>query len=280
MPAVLAPLLGLTLAQAAPAQPMPRPAAAAAAPMASGMFLLNGQPLDRVTLQQITYLGDCPGEEQPELRNVSFLAAVPPAPYQRIVISNQTTGGFTDREYDERRPSAQTFSLALGQGQRGSYLTLAPGPNGFSYLVRNRVQNLTLGQGNATLQVLVNRTSQTRSFSTINEERYCSGEKGKPRRTALDACPNGLITLERIGVCPGGRSTTLSMETVGQGYGSGSGSWGGGYRPPGGTGGSGGNWGNSGGGGNGGTGGSGGTWGGGGNGWGGSGGNGNWTPRY
>lgn len=277
MPAVLAPLLGLTLAQAAPAQPpgqaMPRPAAAAAAPMASGMFLLNGQPLDRVTLQQITYLGDCPGEEQPELRNVSFLAAVPPAPYQRIVISNQTTGGFTDREYDERRPSAQAFSMALGQGQRGSYLTLAPGANGFSYQVRNRVQNLALGQGNATLQVLVNRTSQTRSFTTINEDRYCSGEKNKSRRTALETCPNGLITLERIGVCPGGRTTTLSMETIGQGYGSGSGSWGGGYRPPGGTGGSGGNWG-------GGPGGSGGNWGGGGNGWGGSGGNGNWTPRY
>jgi hypothetical protein len=45
--------------------------------------LLNGQPLDRVTLQQITDLGDCHGEEQPELRNVFFLAAVPPAPYQQ-----------------------------------------------------------------------------------------------------------------------------------------------------------------------------------------------------
>ena len=235
------------------------------------MFLLNGQPLDRVTLQQITYVGDCPGEEQPELRNVSFLAAVPPAPYQRIVISNQTTGGFTDREYDERRPSAQTFSMALGQGQRGTFLTLAPGANAFSYQVRNRVQNLALGQGSAALQVMVNRTSSSRSFTTINEDRYCSGEKIKSRRTALDSCPNGLITLERIGVCPGGRTTTLSMETVGQGYGSGAGSWGGGYRPPGGSSGS---WGN------GGPGGSGGSWGGGGNGWGGSGGSGNWTPRY
>jgi hypothetical protein len=87
MPAVLASLPGLTVALAAsaqpPIQPMPRPAAAAAAPMALGMVLLNGQPLDRVTLQQITDLGDCHGEEQPELRNVSFLAAVPPAPYQQ-----------------------------------------------------------------------------------------------------------------------------------------------------------------------------------------------------
>jgi hypothetical protein len=73
MPAVLASLLGLTVAHAV----------AAAAPMASGMVPLNGQPLDRVTLQQITDLGDCHGEEQPELCNVFFLAAVPPAPYQQ-----------------------------------------------------------------------------------------------------------------------------------------------------------------------------------------------------
>jgi hypothetical protein len=32
-----------------------------------------------VELQQITYYGDCPGEEQPELRGLSFLAALPPA---------------------------------------------------------------------------------------------------------------------------------------------------------------------------------------------------------
>jgi hypothetical protein len=41
--------------------------------------LFQGQPLDRGELQQITNVGDCPGEEQPELRDLSFLAALPPA---------------------------------------------------------------------------------------------------------------------------------------------------------------------------------------------------------
>ena len=257
MSAVLAPLLGLTLAQA---QPLP----AGAIPV--GTFLLQSRPIDRVELQQITYLGDCPGEEQPELRGVSFLAAVPPAPYQRILIQNRTTGGYTDREYDERRPTAQSFSVALGQGQRGSFLTLVPGPNNFSYQVNNRVQKRMLDQGTANLLVAVNRLNQNRNFSEIREDRYCSGQKNRSR-TNLDACPNGLITLERLGVCPAGKTVTLSMETVGTGnrpgggWGSGDGGngWsGGGNRPP-----AGGGWGNP-----------------GGNSWGGSGGSGNWGPRY
>jgi len=257
MPAVLAPLLGLTLAQA---QPMP------AGGLPVGSFFLHSRPIDRVELQQITYLGDCPGEEQPELRGVSFLAAVPPAPYQRILVQNRTTGGYTDREYDERRPTAQSFSVALGQGQRGSFLTLVPGPNSFTYQVNNRVEKRMLDQGTAHLLVAVNRLSQNRSFSEIREDRYCSGQKNRSR-TNLEACPNGLITLERLGVCPGGRTTTLSMETIGTGSRPG-GTWGGGYGGSGWSGGgtpppAGGGWGNP-----------------GSNSWGGSGGSGNWGPRY
>ena len=173
--------------------------------------------------------GDCPGEEQPELRGVSFIASLRPAPYQRILIQNRGTGGYTDREYDERRPAAQTFSVALAQDHRGSFLSVVPGPNSFSYRVSNRLQKQTLEQGVAVLDVNVNRIRQNRGFSEIREDRYCSGEKNN-RRTSLDACPNGLITLERVGVCPGGRSTTLSMETLGAngpGWNRPNGGWGG-----------------------------------------------------
>jgi len=251
MAAVLATLLGFTLAQSLPPT----------APVPSGMMLLQGQPLERVELQQITYLGDCPGEEQPELRALSFLAALPPAPFQRITIQNLATGGYTDREYDERRRSSEAFSIALGQGQRGGFLTVAPGVNTLHYQVRNRVQNVTLAQGSATLLVSVNRSSQNRRFTEVREDRYCSGEK-YGRRTSLDACPQGLISLERIGVCPGGKTTTLSLESVGNGYRPpAGGNWGGGggYRPPAGNGG--GSWGS-------------------GNGWGGNGSSGNGFMRY
>lgn len=243
MTVVTVPLLGLALAlqplalqsealaQAvrAPATTRPAPAAVPApvqrpvaaqppAPRSFATFLLDGRPLQQLQLEQITYLGDCPGEELREIRGVSFLAAAPPAPYQRIVIQNLSTGGFTDREYDERRSSSQTFSVAPGMGQRGSVLTLAPGPNSFSYVVRQRLQNVTVDQGSAVLPVSVNRLNLNRTFEEVREEAYCSGEKNRSPRTPLERCAGGLITLERIGICPGGRSTTLSLETLGSGY--------------------------------------------------------------
>lgn len=231
----LVPLLGLSLSQLLPSGALAASPAPGHQPIAppQGTFLLNGRPIQQVVIEQVSFLGDCPGEETREISGVSFLAAVPTAPYQRIVIQNQTTGGFTDREYDERRPSAQSFAISLGQGQRGSFLTLAPGLNSFSYQVNQRVQNLAVNRGYASLQVGVNRFSQNRSFQQIREDSYCSGEKIRSSRTPLNACPGGLITLERIGVCPGGRTTTLSLETVGSGGYRPGGGWSGGsgYRP-------------------------------------------------
>lgn len=205
------------LARAAPPQPAGKLAEgngpARGVPPASGRFLLGGRRLQLVQLEQINYLGDCPGEEQPELRDLSFLAAAPPAPYQRILIQNQTTGGYTDREYDERRPSAQSFAAALGQGQRGSFLTLAPGLNNFSYLVRQRIQNKTVEQGSAILQVAVNHSSRNRDFQEIREELYCSGDRSRNNPADFGTCPLGLVTVERIGICPGGLRTTLSLDS-------------------------------------------------------------------
>jgi hypothetical protein len=197
-------------------------------PPATGFFLLGGRSVAMVQLEQITYVGDCPGDQQPELRNLSFLAAAPPAPYQRLLLQNQTTGGYTDREYDERRPSSQSFSAVLGQGQRGSALTLAPGLNNFSYLVRQRLQNRMVDRGSASLQVAINRSTRIRNFEEIREELYCSGDRSRNSTTELNACPNGLVTLERIGVCPGGGRTTLSLESIRRG-GYGPGFYGGGY---------------------------------------------------
>ena len=187
--------------------------AQATAGTGNGHFLLNGVPVQQVTAQLVTFVGDCPGEGQDLITGSSFLSSVAPAPYQRILITNTGTGGYTDREYDERRPSAEVFSMGLGNGHHGSYLTLSEGLNTFSYGVRNRVSSTELGQGTATLAVSLNRSIRNRSFSSINEKRYCLGNRNSAYGN-LDRCADGLITVERIGSCPNGSTRTLSLETV------------------------------------------------------------------
>ena len=201
-------MLALLLADAVPAQLSPT-----AAP--SGQFFLNGGPVAQVNIEQITYLGDCPGEKITSLSPITFLAeSVAPAPYQRILIQNQTTGGFTDREYDERRQQSQSFVMSLGQGQRGSFLTLAQGRNTFAWTVTNRVQNQVLGQGTASLDVTVSQRQQVRGFQSYKDDTYCLNERDKSLRTKLDDCKDGLYTLERIGLCPDGSKKTLSFQTL------------------------------------------------------------------
>ncbi len=176
----------------------------------SGQFLLNGQPITQVVTRLIDYFGDCPGQGLEKITNVSFLASVSPGPYRRILISNQMTGGYTDREYDERRPSSEGFAMASGQGQHGSFLTLARGMNMFSYVVRDRVQNQVLDQGFARLRVSQDRVTRQRNFSSINTDQYCASNRSRD----LNNCANGLITLERTGVCPDASRRVLSLETI------------------------------------------------------------------
>lgn len=182
-------------------------------PSSQGQFMRDGVPIEQVTAQLVTYVGDCPGSGQDEIRGISFLTPIAPAPFQRIVIRNDTTGGFTDREYDERRASAEAFNMVLGSGQRGSALTLSAGRNSFSYRVRNRVSNAELGQGVASLDVNVSRITRNRGFSQIKEEKYCVGDRSS-RYGSLDRCADGLITVERTGVCPNGVNRLLTLETV------------------------------------------------------------------
>ena len=176
----------------------------------TGQFLLNGQPISQVTARLIDYVGDCPGQGIARITGVSFLASEGPGPYRRIVIRNKTTSGFTDREYDERRPTAQPFVMGIAQGHHGSFLSLAPGNNEFTYSVSNRIQQKELGQGTANLFVTKERVSRQRSFSSINTDQYCLTNRSRD----LSNCPNGLITIERTGMCPDGSRRTLSLETI------------------------------------------------------------------
>lgn len=110
MVAVLVPLLGFALA----------PYLFPMGPVATGTVLLQGQPLDRGGVQEITNVGDCPGKEQSELRDLSFLAALPPAPFQRITLQHLATGNYNNGGHNEQRRSSEAFAIVLSHGQRDS----------------------------------------------------------------------------------------------------------------------------------------------------------------
>lgn len=195
---VLIPLMAFTLAQALNDSP------------ATGTFLLRGQPINRIKVNLVEYVGDCPGWGSDRVGGLTFLANIKTAPYRRILITNQSTGGYTDREYDERRTTSEPFDVASGQGHYGGFLTLAPGLNEFSYVVRQSRPRQQVGVGTATLLVQEERFTRFRSFSKISVDQYCLMSRSRD----LSRCDYRLTTVERTGVCPDGQRRILSQETV------------------------------------------------------------------
>ena len=98
---------------------------------ADGEFLQRSQPVQELTLMRPIYRGDCPGESVTPIRGMSFLASLPPAGNQRIVIRNRRTGGYTNREYGSGRRRSESFLISLGERHHGSFLSVTAGENEF-----------------------------------------------------------------------------------------------------------------------------------------------------
>ncbi|MEO0645400.1 MAG: PDZ domain-containing protein [Cyanobacteria bacterium J06650_10] len=82
------------------------------------------------------FVSGCPGTGlNPTFNDISFLAPLPPADQRRIVITNQRTGGYTNRAYDGARERSESFDIALGERHSTRYLTVLPGENILSYKV-------------------------------------------------------------------------------------------------------------------------------------------------
>lgn len=182
---------------------------------AASQFLQHSQPIEELILRRTIYQGDCPGEAVDPIKGISFLAATPPAGKQRIVIRNRRTGGFTDREYNGGRSKSESFWVSLGSKQHGSFLSVQPGENQFRWKLKNAANPNLPKKGKAVLYVTVQDQVSYRSFRSINEDAYCSGEKYRSTtRTPLHKCQFGYYTLERVGVCPNGTKVQLGTQRI------------------------------------------------------------------
>ncbi len=180
-----------------------------------GQFFEHSQPIQELTLRRIIYQGDCPGESIQPIKNISFLAATPPAGKQRIVIRNRRTGGYTDREYDGGRSKSERFWISLGTKQHGSFLAVQPGENQFRWKLKKATNPELPRKGTAVLYVHLDDQVSYRSFSSIHEDAYCPGEKyNSTTRTPLHKCQFGYYVLEREGVCPNGNKVQLGNQRI------------------------------------------------------------------
>ena len=180
----------------------------------SGEFLQRSQPVQELTLMRTIYRGDCPGESVTPVRGLSFLAALPPAGNQRIVIRNRRTGGYTNREYGSGRKRSESFSISLGDRHHGSFLSVTPGENAFGWSVTKARNTDGPTKGTAMLMVNTEDRERFRNFRSIDEDAFCPGEEYSYSRTPLGQCSSGYFKVKRQGVCPDGSKIDLGTQTV------------------------------------------------------------------
>lgn len=181
---------------------------------AEGEFLQRSQPIQQLTLMRTIYRGDCPGESVKAISGMSFLASLPPAGNQRIVVRNRRTGGYTNREYGSGRRRSESFSISLGDRHHGSFLSVLPGENEFRWSVTKARNAEGPTKGNAMLMVNTEDRERYRNFRSIDEDAFCPGEEYSYSRTPLGQCSNGYFKVKRQGVCPDGSKIDIGTQTV------------------------------------------------------------------
>ena len=181
---------------------------------ASGEFLQRSQPVQMLTLMRTIFRGDCPGENVTPIHGLSFLATLPPAGNQRIVIRNRRTGGYTNREYGSGRKRSESFSISLGDRHHGSFLSVTPGENAFGWSVTKARNTDGPTKGTAMLMVNTEDRERFRNFRSIDEDAFCPGEEYSYSRTPLGQCSSGYFKVKRQGVCPDGSKIDLGTQTV------------------------------------------------------------------
>ncbi len=190
-----------------------------------GQFLRNVYPINELIISRVSFLGDCPGEKIYPAYKIGFLEKTSinlgKDKYRRIKIENINTGGFTDRKYQNKGFSSQSFNVTLGSRHRGSFLTVQEGLNRFKWSVFNKKTKEVFTSGNSSLLVKINNSSKNRSYTKIREDIRCFGGERiysyytqERKNKILSNCPKDIYVIETKGVCPNGREVTLTNEKI------------------------------------------------------------------
>ncbi|MDB9494987.1 hypothetical protein PN441_20690 [Spirulina major CS-329] len=169
-------------------------------PPALGWEFLGVRTPNQVTLNEVEYFGDCPGEQTATIEARFFSDAIPTARRRRVMVRNITRGldddpyPYTDREYEEGRLSEET-NMRFGTDHSGRFFHVLPGENIFEYEIKDRREVIDAGQFTAT----IDRNLRTEDRpATWREDRACANDS-----VATNVCAD--LRDRRQLRCPDGR---------------------------------------------------------------------------
>ncbi|NJM48107.1 MAG: hypothetical protein HC860_19625 [Alkalinema sp. RU_4_3] len=174
--------------------------APAQSPTEIGLEFQGERDLNRTTLNETQYTGDCPGVEA-ETKNARFTSSqTPTGDKRRVVVRNVTRGlgspsPFTNREYEKGRSSEAT-QMEFGTEHSSKRFRVMPGENEFEYEIMERKQVIQTGRFTA----VIDRNLRTiERNATWQEDQTCANSSvsnnvcADLRDRKSFKCPNGKV---------------------------------------------------------------------------------------
>jgi hypothetical protein len=161
-----------------------------------------------ITLNGVQYTGECSsGPLYPDLTATFYSEKTPPTRFTRVVIKNTTPGvyfapyPFTDREYDERRPSSETAKMSFSRTHQQRSFAVTEGKNSFEYTIKQRDRVLETGTFEATIETNLRQEERN---ATWRRSKVCANSS-----VSLNVCSD--VRNRRAYQCEDGRILESEM---------------------------------------------------------------------
>lgn len=184
--------------------PTDRPAQPNLPPAEIGLEFEGSRDLNRGTITDIYYRGECPGSAAGAVRARFFSSQTPPGLGRRVIVRNVSRGfggdtaPFTDRDYSQNRTSEST-TVMVGTQHELRYFSVLEGLNDFEYEIKQGEQVINRGSFTAT----IDRRERTQPRSAnCQREQFCLDNPSKP----VSQCKKDRVRYRNRCSCPDGRT--------------------------------------------------------------------------
>jgi hypothetical protein len=172
-------------------------------------LMFEGFGLNTVQLNDVKYVGECPGLEKDSVKTRFVDAKVETASDLRVSLINKSDGVNTNnppKKDTAYKKNGTSDSFSTRTRTRGGFGVIN-GVNSFDYKIYNKKSKETLAEGSVQVEAQTSVTTTPRNGTWQGETLTCAIDS-----STVQNCPDGRLILKAQKVCPDGRVLDTSIR--------------------------------------------------------------------
>ncbi|MBW4553067.1 MAG: hypothetical protein KME35_18440 [Aphanocapsa sp. GSE-SYN-MK-11-07L] len=165
-------------------------------------LMFEGFGLNSVQLNDVEYVGECPGLQKDSVKTRFVDSQVETAPDLRVSLINKSDGVNANnppKKDTAYKKNGTSNAFSTRTSTRGGFGVIS-GVNTFDYKIYNKKSKETLSEGSVQVEAQTSVTTTPRNGAWQGETLICASDS-----STVQNCPDGRLILEAQKVCPDGR---------------------------------------------------------------------------